>query len=469
MPIPVVAIVGSPNVGKSSLMNRLAGRRISIVDPTPGVTRDRISTLVEVPPPTDFEDAEPRLIELTDTGGYGVYTAEGGRFDDVGADLSTLTDDIEAQIKLATDRSDLILFVIDAQAGVTRLDEMVAALLRRAGVTDRVMLIANKVDSERWENDALEATRLGFGMPVPVSAVSNYRRRDFVETLWRRLPEEAGSIRPGEGIRIAIVGRRNAGKSTLVNTIAGEARVIVSEIAGTTRDAVDVRVEFDGTSVTLIDTAGVRKRKSFADDIEWYAHHRMLRSIRRADVALLLIDATVEVSQVDKRLAQELAEQHKPTVIVINKWDLVRDTLEPGQYTDYLTQELPGLSFAPIAFVTAHTGEGVRDMMAMAVNLEQQAGHREPTARVNEIMQEILSARGPSSRLGTRAKILYASQVGVHPPTIVLVVNHPHLFEGRYEQYLLNRLREHLPFSEVPIRLVFAQRKRRALEEEASA
>jgi len=469
MSLPVIAIVGSPNVGKSSLMNRLAGRRISIVDATPGVTRDRVSTLVEIPPPTDFEDAEPRLVELMDTGGYGVYTAEGGRYDDVGADLSTLTDDIEAQIRLATDRANLILFVIDAQAGVTRLDETVATLLRKAGLTDRVMLIANKVDSERWENDAIDATSLGFGMPVPISAKSNYRRRDFVDAIWRRLPEDEQSVRPEDGIRIAIVGRRNAGKSTLVNTIAGEARVIVSEIAGTTRDAVDVRVDFDGAPVTLIDTAGVRKRKSFADDIEWYAHHRMLRSIRRADVAMLLIDATVEVSQVDKRLAQELSEQHKPTVIVINKWDLVRDTLEPEQYTDYLTQELPGLNFAPIVFIAAQSGEGIRELLAMAINLDQQSGHREPTARINEVVQEILTNRGPSSRLGTRAKILYASQVGVHPPTIVMIVNQPHLFEGRYERYLLNRLRELLPFSEVPIRLVFAQRKRRDLGYENQA
>ncbi|MFO0875211.1 MAG: ribosome biogenesis GTPase Der [Phycisphaerales bacterium] len=474
MSLPIVAIVGRPNVGKSSLMNRLAGRRVSIVDPAPGVTRDRVTSIVELPPPTDAgdeDDAAPRLVELMDTGGYGVYTADGDRFDDVGADLSTLTDDIESQIRLATERAALILFVVDAQSGVTVLDETVASMLRKAGHADRVLLVANKCDDEHWEAHALDAARLGFGEPMCVSALSGHRRRTLAETIWSRIPSQrddpsaAAERAASNEFKLAIVGRRNAGKSTLVNALAGEPRVIVSEIAGTTRDSVDVRLQYEGRAITVIDTAGVRKRKSFADDVEWYAAQRMLRSIRRADVVMLLIDATEEVTQVDKKLGQELLAQFKPTVIVINKWDKVQDRLEPQQYLDYLTQELAGLEFAPIVFASGATGEGLKEAVAMAVNLHRQAEHREPTAKLNQIVERILAQRGPSSKLGTRAKLLYIAQIGVSPPTIVMVVNDPKLFEGRYERYLLNRLREALPFSEVPIRLIFSKRKRKSLEE----
>ncbi|MCA9286420.1 MAG: ribosome biogenesis GTPase Der [Phycisphaerales bacterium] len=475
MPLPKVAIVGRPNVGKSSLLNRLAGRRISIVDPTPGVTRDRVTAIVELADDDRREDDrredDPsverpvRLVEFIDTGGYGVYTAEGQRHDDAGFDLSSLTADIEYQIRVATERAQLILFVIDAQDGITPLDETVAALLRKTGCADRVLMVANKVDDESWSAHALEASNLGLGDPVGVSALSGWSMRHLHAAIRARLPENEGADETDEPaeMKLAIVGRRNAGKSTLVNALAGEPRVIVSEIAGTTRDSVDVRFQIEGRSLLAIDTAGVRKRKSFADDIEWYAHHRMLRSIRRADVALLLIDATEEITQVDKKLAQELLAQFKPTVIVINKWDKVADKLNPEQYLDYIGQELPGLSFAPIVVTSAETGEGLKEAVAMAFNLFQQANHRESTARLNEQVHEILAQRGPTSRLGTKANILYISQIGVAPPTIVLVVNYPKLFEGQYERYLMNELRERVPFSEVPIRLIFSQRKRKTL------
>lgn len=449
-------------------MNRIAGRKISIVDPTPGVTRDRVGTIVEITPPPARGD-QPRLIELTDTGGYGIYTAEGARFDDVGADLSTLTDDIELQIRLATQKAAVILLVIDAQSGVTPLDLTIAQMIRKAGLGERVVVVANKVDDEKWEAHAAEASRLGFGEAFPVSALSGHRKRALLEAIWNHLPplDEGDPVAPTE-MRLAIIGRRNAGKSTLVNALAGESRVIVSEIAGTTRDSVDVRIEMDGHTFTVIDTAGVRKRKSFADDVEWYAHHRMLRAIRRADVVFLLIDATEDVTQVDKKLTQEVLEQFKPVVLVINKWDLVRDRLAPEQYLDYLTQELSGVTFAPLAFISAETGEGVKDAIAMAWNLFQQANHRETTGKLNETVRAILGQRGPSSKLGTKAKVLYVSQIGVAPPTIAMVVNDPTLFAGNYERYFLNALREELPFAEVPIRLIFSKRKRRGEEEESS-
>lgn len=472
MSLPIVAIVGRPNVGKSSLLNRLARRRVSIVDPTPGVTRDRVSTVIEVEAPMETPKGTPsKLIELMDTGGFGVYVAEGKRFDDVGADLATLTESIETQIKLAVDQASLILFVVDAQAGITALDETVADLLRKSGHAKKVLLVSNKTDGDHWEPYALEATALGLGDPVMVSAESGFRLRTLGEAIWERIPEtsdeESDAERAHSGeLKLAIVGKRNAGKSSFVNALAGAARVIVSEIAGTTRDSVDVRFEIDGRTMTAIDTAGLRKRKSMSEDVEYYAFRRALAAIRRADVALLLIDATEPVSQVDQQLAMELQRQFKPTVLVVNKWDLVDPKqATPEDYGDYLTKHLRGFDFAPIVFVSATTGGGVRDAVAMAFNLHQQASHRETTGKLNQVVGDILKARGPSTRLGTQAKLFYATQIDVHPPTLVLMVNDAKLFGPRYERYLLNRLREELPFSEVPVRLIFRSRKRVALNE----
>ena len=472
MSLPQIAIVGRPNVGKSSLFNRIVGRRVSIVDPTPGTTRDRVSQLVEILPPTDLpydrsRDAAPKLAELVDTGGYGVYMAEGARFDDAGVDLTRLTPEIEAQIKAGIERATLILFVIDAQTGVTGLDERIARLVRETGRADRVLLVANKVDDDSWVAAAQEASRLGFGEPAMTSASSAFGKRAFLEAIWSRLPEWVEPVAPPE-MKIAIVGRRNAGKSTLINALAGEPRVIVSEIAGTTRDSIDVRFEMDGHAFVAIDTAGVRKRKSWVDDIEYYSHQRAKSAIERADVCVLLLDAREPVTQVEKRLALELINQHKPTVIAVNKWDLVEKKLKTSDYIDYLTQELFALEFAPLVFLSAAKGEGIRPLVKVCRNLFGQAHHRETTGRLNAVIKGILADRGPSSKLGTKAKIFYVSQIATNPPTIAIVVNKPELFEGSYEKYLRNQLHEQLPFSEVPIKLVFSARKRLTPAELAS-
>ena len=464
MPITTVAIVGRPNVGKSSLLNRLARRRVSIVDPTPGVTRDRVSVMLELDPPTESpREAEPRLVELTDTGGYGVYTAD-GTIDDAGEDLSRLTEDIEDQIAIAIEQSSVIMMVCDAQSGPLPLDQAVADILRTRGQADRVLLVANKTDGDTWEAHAMELAGLGLGQPLCCSATSGYGMRDLEEAIWERSEFEDIDAPDESEMRLAIVGRRNVGKSTLINALAGEERVIVSEIAGTTRDAVDVEFNMEGHAFTAIDTAGLRRKKSFADDIEFYAYRRMLTSIRRSDVVLFLIDAPQKISHVDQKLGQELQRQFKPVVLVVNKWDLAEGAASPEDFLSYLTQELRGLDYAPIVLISAQEGEGLKDMISMAFNLNAQASHRESTAQVNEVVKGILAKRGPSSRLGSQAKLYYASQVDVRPPTLALVVNKPDLFEGRYERYLMNRLREQLPFSEVPIRLLFSRKHRKTIE-----
>lgn len=476
MPMHRIAIVGRPNVGKSSLLNMLAKARVAIVDPTPGVTRDRLSIVASIDAPDG--EGPNKMVEITDTGGYGVYTAEDQRFNEVGEDLSKLSGPIEAQIAAAVERSDLILFVLDAQTGVTALDETIARLLRKKALGDgsraKLLVIANKTDGPRWEPHAYELASLGFGVPALVSAKNNYMRRGFLDAIYEALPERAPDPDESEPteMKLAIVGKRNAGKSTYVNALAGEDRVITSEIAGTTRDAIDVRFEIDGRSLVAIDTAGLRKRSSMHGRIEWWAQERALASVARADVALLVIDATEPISRVDKNLSAEISERFKPCVIVVNKWDLAEgkpnkkgEIVSTHDYLKYIEKELRGLSRAPIVFTSALTGEGIRRAVDIAFVLHEQAIQRVSTGKLNRMFREMVTMRGPSSRLGTQAKVLYATQVAVSPPTIVVVVNHAELFTAEYQRFMLNRLAEQTPFEEVPVRLIIRDRKRANLED----
>lgn len=475
MTIPRIAIVGRPNVGKSSLLNMIAGAKVSIVDPTPGVTRDRVSAIVDLPAPDGSGPVKP--VELVDTGGFGVYTAEGARFDEVGHDLARLTPQIEAQIRHAVSTADAVLLCVDTQRGLTAHDREIARLLReqRLGRTGRargdrvpVRVVATKVDGPRWEPHALELSALGFGEPLMCSAKNNYRRRDFIDALYALAP---AATDPGKDLRadlrIAIIGRRNAGKSTLVNTLAGEERMIVSEIPGTTRDAVDVRLELeDGRVVVAIDTAGLRRKRSFQGALEWYALDRLERSIRRADVVLLLLDATTGVSQVDEHLAQLVQKSYRPAILVLNKWDLAEGRpgrkgrpVTPEDYEEYLRDELKAMAHAPISFMSGRTGLNVRQTLELAFELHEAAGRRVTTGRLNRLLREILERRGPPSKAGTVARLYYAAQVATRPPTIAMVVNRPELFTPNYRRYLLNRIREEAGFDEVPVKLLVRGRK----------
>jgi len=449
MAVPKVVICGRPNVGKSSLLNVLARRRVSIVDPTAGVTRDRISIDVELP--ADSEGmGEGRAIELIDTGGFGVV------------DQQQLEGHVERQIASGLDEADVLLFVVDAQAELSNLDIESAELIRRLAGPKRkpVLLIANKVDAEKYEADAWDSMTLGLGEPIMTSATTGHNRLALIDALHRaldRLPDlddEPANSSADPALMVAIVGKRNAGKSTLVNALVGEERVIASDVEGTTRDSVDVKLTWEDRRYTLIDTAGLRRGKSVKQDLEYYAQHRALRSIRRADVCLFLIDATLPISAVDKKLAQEILKHHRPTVLVVNKWDLVGKKASQEDYAEYLDKEMMGFSFAPIVFTSATDGQGLAEALAMADNLREQTLHRMGTGELNRFFEALAQERGPSGKGGRHAKIYYASQVSVDPPAIALFVNDPKLIDGNYERFILNRMRDELPFSEVPIKLL---------------
>lgn len=442
MALPIVAIVGRPNVGKSSLLNALSGRLISIVDPTAGVTRDRVSTVCEV---------DETYFELVDTGGYGIE------------DVDQLTEHVERQIHYAIDQASLVLFVVDVRDGVAPLDKEVARLLRRC--EQPVVLVANKADNEKLDAQAADFFSLGFGEPMPVSAKHGRGRAELTDRILEHVRQVAGGETAQPVMHLAIVGKRNVGKSTFVNALVGQQRVIVSEVPGTTRDAVDVQFEIDGRTFVAIDTAGVRKKGKMSSDVEFYGYTRATRSIRRADVVLFLIDATSPVSQVDKKLGAYIAEHDKPVVVVINKWDLAKGRATSEDYGEYLDKVMPGLNFAPITFATATQSKNVTATIDVAQSLFNQASARVGTGRLNDALRRALETRTPSTKRGAKLpKIYYATQVDVRPPTIVLFVNDPRAIGEDYRRFLVNRLRESLPFEEVPIRLLFRARRRDAEE-----
>jgi GTP-binding protein len=449
MQLPVVAIIGRPNVGKSSLLNALAGRMISIVEPTAGVTRDRISTIIE---------RNNQYFELIDTGGYGVV------------DSNQLNEHIEQQILRAIESANLVVFMVDIRDGLVPLDKQIAQLLHKHGLD--VIGVANKADSAKMFAAATEFSGLGFGEFLCVSAKNNLNKAVLLDRIFEKLTNLKDS-RPTEPLmKLAIVGKRNVGKSTLLNAIVGSERVIVSETPGTTRDAVDVRFEKDGKTITVIDTAGIRKKGKMADSIEFYSYVRVTDSIRRADVVLFLIDATEPVSQVDKQLAGFIAEEYKSCIIVINKWDLAKAGQRPdgsrvasppvtGDYEQYLTAQLPGLRYAPIAFTTATEAKNVQAVLDLAAEVFKQTTTHIPTPRLNKAFEAIRAESiGAARRKTAWPKIYYATQIAVNPITILMFVNNPKLLEDNFRRFIVGRLRELLPVKEVPIRLLARPRRK---------
>jgi GTP-binding protein len=433
MAMAVVAIIGRPNVGKSSLFNALAGEMISIVEPTAGVTRDRVSAIIE---------KGEKYFELIDTGGYGIV------------DVQQLSEHIEQQIITAIESANIVLFMVDIREGIVPLDEKIARLLRKEGLD--VIGVANKADDAKMFPAAGEFSKLGLGEFLCISVTNNLNKQVLLDRIFEKLEHLETGPPAAPVMKIAIVGKQNTGKSTLVNAMVGTERVIVSETPGTTRDAIDVRFEKDGKTIVVIDTAGIKKKSKIADSIGFYSYVRATRSIQRADVVLFLIDATTEVSEVDKKIARFIADEYKSCIIVINKWDLAKETAVTGNYEDYLTKLLPGLRYAPIAFTTATEAKNVQSVLDLAAEIFRQTTTWITTGRLNKAFETIKTegVRGAKRGKGGQLKIYYATQTAVNPVTILMFVNRPELFEENYRRFIVGRLRELLPTAEVPIKLL---------------
>lgn len=439
MSLPTVAIVGRPNVGKSSIFNWLVGRKLAIVDAVAGVTRDRMIRVVE---------HEGSYFEVIDTGGVGIN------------DVDDLTSEIDQQIESAIRSADLILFVVDVRQGLAPLDELVASKLH--GLNKPVVFVANKADETEHEWLASEFFPLGFDQPVCISAQNHRGKHDLLDAIVRRLPvaerDEVQQATASPEFKIAIVGRRNVGKSTFINALTESDRMIVSEVAGTTRDSIDVRVQVDGKTLILIDTPGFRRRKSVRTDIEFYSTHRAQRSIRYADLVLMFFDSAEEISKVDRQLVNYIEANYKPVMFVVNKWDLVADKIVTEQWADYLRHQFSTMWYAPIAFITAKDGRNIRKMLNHAQMLYKQSLWRVSTGTLNRLIRRAMLLHPPPVDGSRRPRIYFATQVGTQPPTIVLKCSDPDSFPLTYRRYLLSVLRDQLKFGEIPIRMFLEKR-----------
>ena len=433
---PLVALVGRPNVGKSTLFNRLIEERLAIVEDLPGTTRDRI-----------YADAEwgGIIFVFIDTGGLVPDSAD------------DLVASVRGQVQIAIDEAEVIIFLVDVEEGVTASALEIAHLLRRS--SKPVLLAVNKADNESRRQEAMEFYELGLGDPFPISALHGTGTGDLLDALLKAAPSETWDV-PTEGTRIAIVGRPNVGKSSLLNAILGRQRMIVSETPGTTRDAVDSVIEWNEEQVTLIDTAGIRRRGRVEPGIERYSVMRALRAIQRADVALLLLDATEGVTEQDAHIAGYVVDEAKGLVIVVNKWDLVeKDTYTVQEYTFEIRRALKFVSYCPLVFVSATSGQRVKQAIDVALDVQQARSIRIPTGELNRLVGDVVARHAPPSKRGKRLKIYYATQIGVAPPSFVFFVNDPELVHFSYERYLENQLREAYGFEGSPLRISFRRRR----------
>ena len=436
MALPVVAVVGRPNVGKSTLFNKLIGKRLSIVEDTPGVTRDRIYAKGEW---------RNRQFMLVDTGGIETSTED------------VILKQMRQQAELAIERADVIILVTDVRCGVTADDSAVASMLQKSGKP--VILAVNKCDTiGEPPMELYEFYNLGIGDPYPISAAHGHGTGDMLDALYEYLPEEDAED-DDDNIKVAIIGKPNVGKSSLVNRIAGEERVIVSNVAGTTRDATDTVVENDEGTFTLIDTAGIRKKAKVTERIEHYSVLRAYMAVDRADVCLILIDAAEGFTEQDSKVAGYAHEQGKASIIVVNKWDLIeKDNKTMREYEDKLKNDFSFMSYAPFLFISAKTGQRVQKLFSLIREVYLQNNIRISTGMLNDVLAYATTRVQPPSDKGKRLKIYYITQASSKPPTFVIFVNRADLFHFSYQRYLENQIRSTFGLSGTPVRFVVRER-----------
>ena len=430
---PIVAIIGKPNVGKSTFFNYLAGSRISIVQDTPGVTRDRIYA------ETNWRGRDFTLI---DTGGIEPDS------DDI------ILSQMREQANLAIAMADVIIFLTDIRQGVTAADKEIALMLKKSGKP--IVLVCNKADNiEKDKDEIYEFYNLGIGEPYPISATNAIGIGDVLDAIYDKFPKSDENENDDNKIKVAVIGKPNVGKSSLINKILGENRAIVSDIAGTTRDAIDSEFENEKGKYVLIDTAGVRKKSKIKESIEKYSIMRTLLAIERADVCLMMIDAVEGVTDQDAKIAGEAHEAGKGVIIVVNKWDAVeKETGTLEQYKKDIYQKLKYLSYAPIIFISALTGQRVNKLFDLINHVAEQNALRITTSVLNQVINEAISIVQPPSDKGRRLRIYYGTQVSTKPPTFVVFVNNKQLFHFSYERYLVNQIRKEFGLEGTPIRII---------------
>lgn len=435
---PVVAVVGRPNVGKSTLFNVLAGEKISIVKDTPGVTRDRIYAEVS------WLDREFTLI---DTGGIEPESKD------------VILSQMREQAQIAIDTADVILFLTDVRQGLQDADAKVADMLRRSGKP--VLLVVNKVDNfDKFMADVYEFYNLGIGDPIPISASSRLGLGDMLDALIAHFPEHAGEEEEDERPRVAIVGKPNVGKSSIINKLLGEQRVIVSDIAGTTRDAIDTEVVHDGKEYVFIDTAGLRRKNKIKEELERYSIIRTVTAVERADVVLVVIDATEGVTEQDAKIAGIAHERGKGIIIVVNKWDAIeKNDKTMREYESKVRQVLSFMPYAEIMYVSAKSGQRLHKLFEKIDMVIQNQNLRVATGVLNEIMMEAVAMQQPPSDKGKRLKIYYMTQVAVKPPTFVIFVNDKELMHFSYTRYLENQIRNAFGFKGTSLKFLVRERK----------
>ncbi len=436
MPLPIVAIIGRPNVGKSTLFNRLVKTNQAIVDDMPGITRDRLYRRCSWNG-LDFM--------VVDTGGLLVGS------DDV------LEAKVTEQAKIAMEQADVIILLLDAKVGAIEADLQIARDLKRSGKA--VVVVPNKVDNQRDLAGASEFYSLGFDDMIPISAVNGLNTGDLLDAIVKKLPSGGEDVFE-EDIRVAIVGRPNVGKSSLVNAMTGKYVTIVADLPGTTRDAIDTRFELNGSRYLLIDTAGLKKRNIYKEQLEFYTSLRTLRALSRADIVVLVIDSNDGLVVGDLRIATEAAEQFKGLIFAFNKWDAVeKDELTADKIRAAIAEKAATLSYVPILFISAKTGMRVHKVWETIQKVSQERKRRIPTSELNNFVRDLLDRRPPPSRRGRFIKIFYVTQAEGDPPTFILFCNHPKLIEKSYIRYLENKIRESYGFEGTPIKLIFKLRK----------